>query len=163
MNFLKERIKVNGRAAGKTGQLNEDINVNAENDKVVVTATIPFSKRYYWSSIPLDTSSIWPRSTLSRKLSESTCTYMHQRRTCTNWSTSTSPKTSRKSEQITQYINTIKSLHRFHQPFSFLTYLLLHLIIGTIHNCIHALLDNNINFYIYSFVHLSQEKHNTIV
>ena len=45
VNFLKERIKVNGRAAGKTGQLNEDIGVSAENDKVVVTATVPFSKR----------------------------------------------------------------------------------------------------------------------
>ena len=46
-NFFRERIKVNGRAAGKTGQLSEDISVAVESDKVVVTSTIPFSKRYF--------------------------------------------------------------------------------------------------------------------
>ena len=42
-DFLKSKIKV----AGKTGNLGDDVAVNIENDsKVVLTSTIPFSKRY---------------------------------------------------------------------------------------------------------------------
>jgi large subunit ribosomal protein L22e len=39
---LKNRIKVQG----KVGNLSEDVSVGVEDDKVVVTATIPFSKRF---------------------------------------------------------------------------------------------------------------------
>ncbi|CAD8178693.1 unnamed protein product (macronuclear) [Paramecium tetraurelia] len=42
VSYLQSRIKVQG----KTGNLGNDVTVAAEQDKVVVTSTIPFSKRY---------------------------------------------------------------------------------------------------------------------
>ncbi|CAD8107241.1 unnamed protein product [Paramecium sonneborni] len=42
VSYLQSRIKVQG----KTGNLGNDVTVTAEQEKVVVTSTIPFSKRY---------------------------------------------------------------------------------------------------------------------
>ncbi|CAD8197423.1 unnamed protein product [Paramecium octaurelia] len=42
VSYLQSRIKVQG----KTGNLGNDVTVSAEQEKVVVTSTIPFSKRY---------------------------------------------------------------------------------------------------------------------
>ncbi|CAD8100736.1 unnamed protein product [Paramecium sonneborni] len=42
VSYLQSRIKVQG----KTGNLGNDVIVTAEQEKVVVTSTIPFSKRY---------------------------------------------------------------------------------------------------------------------
>ncbi|CAD8086260.1 unnamed protein product [Paramecium primaurelia] len=42
VSYLQSRIKVQG----KTGNLGNDVTVAAEQEKVVVTSTIPFSKRY---------------------------------------------------------------------------------------------------------------------
>ena len=41
-NFLRERIKVNGKA----GNLGTKVAVNVDKTKIVVNAELPFSKRY---------------------------------------------------------------------------------------------------------------------
>ena len=51
-SYLKTKIKV----AGKTGNLSDDVTVGVESDKVVVTSTIPFSKRYNLFQHTLDIS-----------------------------------------------------------------------------------------------------------
>lgn len=41
-DYLRKKIKV----GGKTGNLGENITVNSEGSKVVITSSIPFAKRY---------------------------------------------------------------------------------------------------------------------